>query len=55
MQCIGMFAGMRTAEIVQTKSNSLGNVMNIQSDAHTSYVDLLWGIEARVNNGTVRI
>ena len=47
--------GRRTAELVRTKLNSLGNIMNIQSDAHTSFNDLFWGIEARINNGTVRI
>jgi hypothetical protein len=55
MKCIGMFAGMRTAEVVREKVNGLGNVMNIESNAHTSYGDLFWGIEARVDNGTVRI
>jgi hypothetical protein len=29
--------------------------MNIESNTHTSYDDLFWGIEARVDNGTVRI
>ena len=46
MKWIGIFAGMKTAELVREKVNSLGNVMNIESNAHNSYGDLFWGIEA---------
>jgi hypothetical protein len=55
MKCISMFAGLNTAELVRSKLNDLGNVMNIQADAHTAYNSLNWGIEASDNNGTVRI
>jgi hypothetical protein len=55
MKWIGMFAGMKTAELVQTKLNSLGNVMNIEVNTHYFYGHLAWRIEARDENGTVRI
>jgi hypothetical protein len=53
MKCIAMFAGTQVRDLVFQQLNQLGNLMNIQSDAHTAYDDLLWGIESRVENGTV--
>ena len=32
--------------------NQLGNLMNIESNAHNAYDNLHWGIEDRVENGT---
>ena len=48
-----MFAGTATRDLVFQHLNDLGNVMNIESNAHTDHDDLLWGIEARVENETV--
>jgi len=53
MKCIAMFAGTQVRDLVFQQLNQLGNVMNIQSDAHTAYDELHWGIEGRVENGTV--
>jgi restriction endonuclease S subunit len=50
-----MFAGNRARDLVIRYLNDTSNVMNIQSDAHTSYNNLKWGIEARSDgNGKVR-
>ena len=48
-----MFAGTTTRDLVLSHLNDLGNLMNLQSDAHAAYDDLLWGIEAKVENETV--
>jgi hypothetical protein len=49
-----MFAGPATRDLVLQNLNGVKNVMNIQGDAHTSYDNFKWGIEAKRNNGTVR-
>ncbi|KAF8579952.1 hypothetical protein K439DRAFT_1415866 [Ramaria rubella] len=51
---ISMFAGEETAKVVLEYLNSVGTVMNIQSDAHTTYDQLLWGIEAQERDGIVK-
>ncbi|KAF8577721.1 hypothetical protein K439DRAFT_1621885 [Ramaria rubella] len=51
---ISMFAVEETAKVVLEHLNSVGNVMNIQSDAHTTYDQLLWGIEAQERDGKVK-
>ena len=48
-----MFAGTATRDLVLRHLNDLGNVMNLQADAHSDYDTLLWGIEAQVENETV--
>ena len=53
MKCIAMFAGTQVRDLVFQQLNQLGNLMNIESNAHTAYGELLWGIEGRVENGTV--
>jgi hypothetical protein len=53
MKCIAMFAGTAARDLVLQHLNDLGNLMNLQSDAHTAYDNLRWGIEARMENGTV--
>jgi hypothetical protein len=53
MKYIAMFAGTATRDIVLQHLNDLGNLMNLQSDAHTAYNNLWWGIEARVEHETV--
>jgi hypothetical protein len=53
MKCIAMFAGTATQDFVLRHLNDLGNVMNLQGDAHNDYDNLLWGIEAQVENETV--
>jgi hypothetical protein len=45
-----MFAGTATWDLVLQHLNDLGNVMNLQGDAHTAYDNLRWGIEAQVEN-----
>jgi len=52
MKCIAMFAGTQVRDLVFQQLNQLGNLMGIESNAHTAYDDLLWGIESRVENGT---
>jgi len=49
-----MFAGSATRDLVVQHLNDIGNAMNLQTDAHTSYDNLRWGIEAIDNNGEVR-
>ena len=55
IKCIAMFAGTAVRDLVTEQLNDLGNVMNIESNAHTSYDDIFWGIEAREENGMVQI
>ena len=49
-----MFAGSATRDEVIHNLNCIGNIMNMQQDAHTDYDDLLWGIEAKEEEGQVR-
>ena len=48
-----MFAGTAVRDLVLQQLNDLGNFMNVQSDAHEAYDDLMWGIEGRMEEGTV--
>ena len=48
-----MLAGSAVRDLVLQQLNSLGNLMNIQSDAHTAYDNLRWGIESRMEGGMV--
>ncbi|KAF8558054.1 hypothetical protein OG21DRAFT_1405907 [Imleria badia] len=47
LKCIAMFAGADARDDVVSHLNSIGNVMNMQLDAHDSYDKLKWGIEAK--------
>jgi len=47
LKCIAMFAGDATRDLVVDNLNSIGNAMNLESNAHTAYDDLQWGIEAQ--------
>jgi hypothetical protein len=49
-----MFAGAAAANDVVRHLNTIGNVMNLQQDAHTAYDNLMWGIEAKEEGGEVR-
>jgi hypothetical protein len=49
-----MFAGNAARNDVMNYLNNIGNVMNMQQDAHVSYDDLDWGIEAKEEGGEVR-
>lgn len=49
-----MFAGAAARDDVVNHVNNIGNVMNLQQDAHTSYDKLRWGIEAEEEDGEVR-
>jgi hypothetical protein len=49
-----MFAGPATRDLILQHLNNIGNVMNLQSDAHIACDKLEWGIEARDDNGSVR-
>ncbi|KAF8573916.1 hypothetical protein K439DRAFT_1665638 [Ramaria rubella] len=51
---ISMFAGEKTMEAVVEHLNSIGNAMNIESNAHTLYDRLWWGIEAQERDGKVK-
>jgi hypothetical protein len=48
-----MFAGTAIRGLVLEQLNSPGNLMNIESNAHTAYDNLRWGIESRMEGGTV--
>jgi hypothetical protein len=50
-----MFAGAAARDDVIHSLNRIGNVMNMQQDAHTDYDDLAWGIEAKEEGGQVRL
>jgi hypothetical protein len=50
-----MFAGQATLDLVMQNLNSIGNVMNLEMNAHSEYNDLEWRIEAREDNKTVRV
>ena len=54
MKCIAMLAGTAVRDLIVKELNGIGNVMNIESNAHTTYDDISWGIEARNENGMVR-
>jgi hypothetical protein len=55
MKNIAMFAGAKARDLVLQHLNAPGNVFNLQSDAHTAFDNLKWGIEAQVENGKVLI
>ena len=50
-----MFAGAATRDEVIKNLNSIGNVMNLEQNAHKKYDDLYWGIEATEEGGQVRL
>jgi hypothetical protein len=54
LRCIAMLAGTSAIRLIHEHLDGIGNVMNLQSDAHKSFDDLKWGIEAQEDNGTVR-
>jgi hypothetical protein len=49
-----MFAGAAARDEVVSHLNNIGNVMNMQHDARTSYDKLHWGIKAKEEGGEVR-
>ena len=49
-----MFAGAAARDSVMSHLNSIGNAMNLETNAHTSYDELYWGIEAKEKDGEVR-
>ena len=49
-----MLAGTAVRDLVLEQLNSLGNVMNIEANAHTAYDNIHWGIEASTVDGVVR-
>jgi hypothetical protein len=49
-----MFAGDAARDEVMRYLNDTGNVMNMQQDAHISYNELQWGIEAKEEDRKVR-
>ena len=53
IKCIAMLTGTAVCDLVLEQLNGLGNLMLIQSDAHTAYDDIYWGIEALNENGKV--
>jgi len=50
-----MFAGAAARDEVIRNLNSIGNVMNMEENAHKKYDDLYWGIEAKEEGGQVRL
>ena len=53
LKCITMLAGPAVSDLVMKQLNGIGNVMNMETNAHAAYNNLKWGIEACNNNGTV--
>ena len=49
-----MFAGVAAANDVTRHLNTIGNVTNLEQNAHTTYDNLMWGIEAKEESGEVR-
>ncbi|KAH7885711.1 hypothetical protein F5I97DRAFT_1808679 [Phlebopus sp. FC_14] len=54
LKCIAMFAGTAARDCVMQQSNDVGNLMTTQSDAHTAYDNLKWGIEAQTHGESVK-
>jgi len=49
-----MFAGNEARDLVIQHLNGIGNVMNIEKNAHDIYDELRCGIEAQNDNGVVK-
>jgi hypothetical protein len=49
-----MFAGNAARNDVMNYLNNIGNVMNMEQNAHGLYDDLDWGIEAKEEGREVR-
>ncbi|KAH9975650.1 hypothetical protein BJV74DRAFT_888762 [Russula compacta] len=49
-----MLAGTAVCDLVVEQLNDPSNLVNIDSIIHTAYYDILWGIEAREENGMVK-
>ena len=54
LKCLAMFAGERARDLVFEHMNGIGNVMNWETNAHSWYDKLRWGIEARREGQKVR-
>ena len=54
LKCIAMFAGAAARNDVVRHLNNIGNAMNMELNAHTSYDELRWRIEAKEEGGKVR-
>ncbi|KAF5374130.1 hypothetical protein D9615_008842 [Tricholomella constricta] len=54
LKCIAMFAGNEARDLVVQHLNAIGNVMNLEKNAHEAYNDLQWGIEAWNEDGMVK-
>ncbi|KAF8133266.1 hypothetical protein EV363DRAFT_1397502 [Boletus edulis] len=54
LKCIAMFAGAAAVDEVVHHLNNIGNVMNMEMNAHGSYDNLEWGIEAKEEGGEVK-
>ncbi|KAF5376931.1 hypothetical protein D9615_007199 [Tricholomella constricta] len=53
LKCITMLAGNEARDLVVQHLNAIGNVMNLEINAHSAYDNLQWGIEARNADGKV--
>ena len=49
-----MFAGGKTRDLIIQHLNGVGNVMNLETNAHKAYDNLRWGIEAQDDNEMVQ-
>ena len=49
-----MFAGAATRDDVVRHLNSIGNVIHMELNAHSTYDTLMWAIEAEEEGGEVR-
>ena len=50
-----MLAGTAVRDLVLQQLNGLGNLMNLESNAHTAYNNIKWAIEGRDTIGEVRL
>ncbi|EDR09967.1 uncharacterized protein LACBIDRAFT_325878 [Laccaria bicolor S238N-H82] len=54
MDYIALFAGPKARDLVQESLNGVGNALNLELNAHMTYCELHWGIEAQDHNGEVK-
>jgi hypothetical protein len=50
-----MLAGMNVRDLVVKHPNSIGNVMNLEMNAHSTYDGIEWAIQAVEDHDKVRI
>ena len=49
-----MLAGPAVRDLILEQLNGIGNVMNVELNAHAAYANFNWGIQAHDYHGKVR-